>query len=170
MTYDVNYTFPYFQPWRCSGGTSGTPCAFNSPQSLLSQNNNGILDLNVSGIRFGLMTFDGISAYGRDVQVEEDDWDDPRSRGIDGLWSYGGRQEFRYPGCPNPYYMDTGARSSSATEGALISLESCSGPGLWHTCCESVQACPHSRTVNRDIRSALATRPFVHADRAALPT
>jgi len=162
MTYDEEYSFPYFQPWRCGGSTAGTPCAFDSPQALLSQERNGILDLNVSGIRFGLMTFDGVSAYGRVVQLKDEDFLDARSRSIEGLWSYGGRKMFRYPGCADEYFMDTGARSNVATEGALISLESCSGPVGTPACEAWCTACPGNQdTVNRDIQeSLLATRPF----------
>jgi type IV pilus assembly protein PilY1 len=166
MTYDAAERLPYHQPWTCTG-PSGTPCAFDATTGntpIISQNNNGILDLNVSGIRFGLMTFDGIASYGRDEQRGMLEFDDARSEGIDGLWSYGGKKTYRYPGCPHEYVMDTGARSSLATEGALISLESCSGPGPRGTPgCEAwCTACPATQdTVNRDIqRSLLAARPF----------
>jgi len=163
MTYDVDYTFPYYQPWRCGGGTSGTPCAFDNG-ALLSQESNGILDLNVSGIRFGLMTFDGVATYGRDTQLTEAQFEDARSEGIDGMWSYAGKKPYRYPNCEHTYFMDTGSRSNSATEGALISLESCSGPGPRGTpgCEEWCTACPGTQdTVNKDIQETLlATRPF----------
>jgi type IV pilus assembly protein PilY1 len=160
--YDLDYTFPYHQPWACS--TSGTPCPYNALANPPLQKSDGILDLNISGIRFGLMTFDGIATYGRDTQLTEAQFDEPTSNDIDGLWSYGGKKPYRYPNCENVYFMDTGARSNIATEGALISLESCSGPGpLGTPGCESwCTACPGTMdTVNKDIQeSLLATRPF----------
>lgn len=35
---------------------------------------------------------------------------------------------FRYPNCPSEYQMDTGARGRNATEGALLSIDSCATP------------------------------------------
>jgi type IV pilus assembly protein PilY1 len=165
MTYDAAYGVPYHQPWTCNSGTpSGAPCPFGSTNAVISQNQNGILDLNVSGIRFGLMTFDGVESYGVAVQRSMIEFDDSRSEGIEGMWSYGGKKTFRYPGCPHEYVMDKGSRSALASEGALISLGSCSGLGPQGTPgCEAwCTACPATQdTVNRDIQeSLLATRPF----------
>lgn len=160
--YDLDYMFPYHQPWKCPGGIPGRPCPY-SPTTA-PQEANGILDLNISGVRFGLMTFDGVSSYGREQQLTEAQFDNSRSEGIEGLWSYGGKKPYRFPNCDNTYFMDTGARSAAATEGALISLESCSGPGpLGTPGCEAwCTACPATQeTVNRDIQEALlVTRPY----------
>jgi type IV pilus assembly protein PilY1 len=67
------------------------------------------------------------------------------------MWSYGGKKPFKYPGCSDTYYVDTGARSDAATEGGMISLDStaCGSPT-----CDNYQ-------INAAIQTALLkTRPY----------
>jgi type IV pilus assembly protein PilY1 len=168
MTYDLGFHMPYFQPWDCDTQSPGTRCAFDSDNSTRDQRADGILDLNESAIRFGLMTFDGLDTmvgYPPLVSVTDFTNNLALSEAVQGLWSYGGAERFHYPNCTTSYMMDTGARSPIAPEGGLVSLESCTGggtPGSSATCPAWCSTCfGTSQTVNRDIQEALlATRPF----------
>lgn len=168
MTYDLGYYLPYFQPWDCTSQGAGTRCAFDSTNTTRQQRADGILDLNASAIRFGLMTFDGwdtMLGYPPLVSVADFNAAIDLSTGVQGLWSYGGAKPFHYPNCTTDYMMDTGARSAAATEGSLVSLDSCTGGGTpgssadcpsWCSICTST-----SQSINLDIQEALlATRPY----------
>jgi type IV pilus assembly protein PilY1 len=161
-TFDVNYFTPYHQPWDC---TSGGACPFTAMPANY-QNSNGILDQYSTRVRFGLMTFDGFDTYvGATSEVPASSFDIPRSNAVTGLWSYGGPKPFNYPGCDYDYMMDTGARSTIAAEGTLVSINSCVGGGApggsttcpaWCTSCDGDQG-----NVNRDIQEALlSARPY----------
>ncbi len=172
MTYDVGYYLPYHQPWDCTGQLPGTPCAYNATGvSTLDQNHNGILDQYASQVQFGLMTFDGFDTYvGASPLVPVSSFDDALSKDVQGLWSYGpidpasGKQgvTFHYPNCTTDYMIDTGARSPAATEGGLVSLNSCSGPPNSPGCQPWCSQCPGSQaSVNQDIQTALLkARPY----------
>lgn len=145
-TYDEAYPVPYHQPWKCA---TGTKCDY---PGTTSQQNNGILDSYLETLRFGLITFDGEKTYkgGSDV-LNNAGFSDSLSTSMPGMWSYAGKKPFRYPGCLETYYVDTGARSTAATEGALISLDSlaCTTPP-----CDMY-------TLNASIQTALLkTRPY----------
>ncbi len=146
MTYDENYSIPYHQPWKCGGGGA---CPYPGPDA---QETNGILDSYKETLRFGLMTFDGEYTYkgGSDL-INEASFNTTLSEGIEGMWSYGGKRPVRYPGCTDLYYVDSGARGITATEGKLITLNSdqCTTPP-----CDFYQ-------INSAIQDALLkTRPY----------
>lgn len=165
-TYDIGYYLPYHQPWDCSSQSSGTACAFDSANSMRVQNTDGILDQYATRVRFGLMTFDGWDTYvGYPPLVPADSFDVTRSNSVHGLWSYGGPKPFHYPGCTTDYMMDTGARSATATEGTLVSMNSCSGggsPGGSISCPSWCFSCDGSQSsINHDIQEALlSARPY----------
>ena len=169
-TYDAGYFLPYHQPWDC---TSGGYCRLGSGDEIINQEADGILDQYSGRMYFGLMTFDGWDTYKGAAPLllppspipSPLTFDDARSRGRDGLWSFGGYKVFRYPGCENDYVIDTGVRSAKAEEGSLVSINSCTGGGLpgssttcpnWCTSCDATEA-----TLNTDIQEALlSARPY----------
>jgi type IV pilus assembly protein PilY1 len=146
-TYDENYPIPYHQPWDCT--SLGSACAY---PGTTTQQNNGILDSYLETLRFGLITFDGEKTYkGETDLLDIGRFQDTLSTTMPGMWSYGGKQPFKYPGCADTYYQDTGARGPSASEGALISLDS--------TNCSSPPCDPYQ--LNATIQEALLkTRPY----------
>jgi type IV pilus assembly protein PilY1 len=132
-TYDVGYFMPYHQPWKCPGGlltcpmpsklADNRPLAGNTGVDMQVQN--GVLDRFASRLRFGLMTFDGIETYqGGNPLIHANTFSEVLSESQVGMWSYAGPKPFHYPRCADFYKMDTGARSSLATEGGLITLTS----------------------------------------------
>ncbi len=126
MTYDVGYNFPYNQPWACP--TSG-PCPYAQATVQPLQDTNGVLDTYSSRLRFGLMTFDGMETYfGANPLIVASSFNATLSNAQNGMWSYAGAHPFHYPGCTEDYMMDTGARSSVATEGGLVSVSTTSCP------------------------------------------
>lgn len=161
--------WPYNQPWDCASTPAGRPCAFNSSASRLNQTQNGVLDIYAARVAFGLMTFDGRVTYnGANDLVPTANASNPlafdlnRSAGIQGMWSYGKPQEFWYPGCPEHYMVDTGARSASATEGGMVTLNSCPTVTSSSPCPATCSACPGTiASRNTDIQSALLrARPY----------
>jgi type IV pilus assembly protein PilY1 len=93
------------------------------------------------------------------------------------MWSYGPNdarttpakqgKSFHYPNCTTNYMIDTGVRGPTATEGALISLNSCTGsgpPGSNPQCpawCSQCGAQVTQASINNDIQTALLrTRPY----------
>jgi type IV pilus assembly protein PilY1 len=115
--YDEGYTVKYHQPWKCA---SGTRCAY---PGTTTQQKNGILDSYLETLQFGLMTFDGEYTYKGGIDLlDENGFNETLSTTMPGMWSYGGKKKFRYPGCSKEYYVDSGIRSSTATEGGLVSL------------------------------------------------
>ncbi len=173
-TYDLGYYLDYHQPWDCIGQTAGTKCTFNAvngvgdPISTRDQNADGILDEYKGRLNFGLMTFDGNETYtGADRLVPVSQFNTSLSEDVQGLWSYGGGKSFHYPNCTTDYMMDTGARSSVATEGSLVSLNSCYGTPNTPSCPSWCGACWNSdpteitNQLNEDIQEALLqTRPY----------
>ncbi len=94
----------------------------NTCQGGSNQNDDGVLDAYLNDVRFGLMTFDTVGTYtGASQLIPDYEFSDVRSESVDGMFSYGGPQDFTYPNCINTYRMDTGVRSPTATEGRLIS-------------------------------------------------
>jgi type IV pilus assembly protein PilY1 len=163
-TYDAGYFMPYHQPWLCSSGGVDGYCPMTSTEARIDQRTNGILDTYAAQVRFGLMTFDGWDTYkGAPPLIPNMLFDRDRSEGRDGLWSYGGKKPFRYPGCEEEYAIDTGARSEIAEEGSLVSMNSCSG-GLRGsaTCPDWCTHCPATEvSLNTDIQEALlSARPY----------
>jgi type IV pilus assembly protein PilY1 len=123
MTYDSGYTIPYHQPWKC--GSSTTPCPYPGTVTTPIQLENGLLDNYAGRLRFGLMTFDGMATYaGASDLVPASDFNRTLSETDPGSFSYGGPKSIHYPTCVTDYMMDTGVRSPTATEGALIAMGS----------------------------------------------
>ncbi len=116
-TYDEGYSIPFY---------ALTPTT--------SQRVDGLIDAYADRIQFGLATFDGEFTYqgGADL-IPLRTWNFAASDGTAGLFSYGGAStsgprlrpdgtevgRLFYPGTSEPYYVDSGIRSASATEGAL---------------------------------------------------
>ncbi|HKP57363.1 MAG TPA: hypothetical protein VJV78_11615 [Polyangiales bacterium] len=126
-TYDEGYSMPLY---RLATTTT--------------QNPDGLLDEFAQRIQFGLATFDGEYTYrgGTDL-IPLSSFDFSLGQGMPGLFSYGGASpagpRFRpdgseigrvfYPGCFEPYYVDSGIRSVLATDGAL-SLPAANAPAV----------------------------------------
>jgi type IV pilus assembly protein PilY1 len=142
--YDENYPIPYHQPWKCS---TGTRCDYPGPSI---QETNGILDNYRDTLRFGLVTFDGEYTYkGASPLINSTNFNDTLSNGMPGMWSYGDKKEVKYYGCPETYLVNSGARSQTATEGALVSID-CKTP-----------PCADIYTSNDKIQDALLrARPY----------
>jgi hypothetical protein len=103
--------------------------------SSTSQRGDGLIDAFGPRIQFGLATFDGETTYkgGSDLTTRGE-FDFAKSQAVFGMFSYAGGApgtarlrpdgsevgRVFYPGCQEPYYVDTGIRSASATEGALV--------------------------------------------------
>jgi hypothetical protein len=104
----------------------------------LQQRDDGLLERYGAYVRFGVATFDSVGAYdGADALVPEATFDWSKSRGEQGMSSYAGSTSARarvarvraddsvvgrvnYPASAGPYLIDTGIRSESASEGALV--------------------------------------------------
>ena len=144
--YDEKAPYLYHQPWSCAVGLE--KCDYPGPSI---QESNGILDNYRDTLQFGLMTYDGEKTYISGVELEPaNTFNDSLSNGMEGMWSYGSKKVFKYPGCPEDYAINTGARSISADEGALISL----GLKCGSASCDMYQ-------INDAIQSALLkTRPY----------
>jgi hypothetical protein len=125
-----------------------------------SQRADGILQTYAARVRFGIATFDGIASYGRDEQRSIAEFSFAESADEAGLWSYPAAQNeesieirrdgrragsYRYPGCPHPYFMNTGIRSRDAESGALI---------------VDLEAGDADSSVDAISRTVLAVRPF----------
>lgn len=116
-----------------------------------TQRDNGILDSYLHRVKFGLMTFDGVSTLrDRPILVTQTDFNTAsfRSASTDALggFSYGEPKPFGFPGCGRPYMIDNGAQSD-APGGTLVSVGSDSGADFTQ--------------INRDIQNRLLeTRPF----------
>ena len=138
FSFDAGYYLPYHQPWHCA--TVGTPCDYNATGSTLAQQEDGILDEYKGRVSFGLMTFDGFDTWvGAPplVPVNTFQANTTLANGEQGLWSYGGGKRFHYPNCTTDYMMDTGARSGDATQGTMVSIDSCKAstdPTVNNTC------------------------------------
>jgi type IV pilus assembly protein PilY1 len=113
--YDEGYFLPHIQlPQEISTYTG-------------SQSGNGILDIYLERIKFGLMTFDAIGTLSdRPPLVPESDFltapFPAESLGTKGMYSYADDRPFSFPGATTTYMMNSGARSASAPEGGLVSV------------------------------------------------
>lgn len=118
-TYDVGYPFPWH---RINAASVQRP--------------DGILDTYATRVRFGLASFDGLDTYfGANPLISAVDFDKTLSVQAPGMFSYGGWAsdgsprrrpdgslvgEFQFPHDTELRMMDTGIRSASAPEGALV--------------------------------------------------
>lgn len=94
-----------------------------------SQSGNGILDIYLERIKFGLMTFDAIGTLSdQPPLVTQSAFQTApfpaESAGTKGMYSYADDRPFSFPGAPIgvPYMINNGARSASAPEGGLVSV------------------------------------------------
>lgn len=126
-----------------------------------AQRDDGILDVYLDRVKFGLMTLDAV--YGFTAPPFATSWTylppvaDFASRPTDvagafGGYSYGPTRTVSFPGCPSPYSVNAGARrarsGSDSFDGYLISVGS------------DAVANSH-RTINQGIQETLLrTRPF----------
>ena len=115
---DYGYYLPHFQ--------------ITSPAA--SQASDGILDAFKTRLKFGLMTFDGAvtTLNGESLRPRDDFNHEPllsENVGPEGMYSYGPVKDLVFPGCPEAYGVNAGARrkieaSETAFPGALISVGS----------------------------------------------
>lgn len=115
--YDEGYFLPHIQLPQEIGTYTG------------SQSGNGILDIYLERIKFGLMTFDAIGTLSDQpplvTQATFEMAPFPvESLGTKGMYSYGDNKPFSFLGAPpgTPYMLNNGARSASAPEGGLVSV------------------------------------------------
>lgn len=103
----------------------------------IEQQNDGLLARFGNYVRFGLATFDSVMSYESDELVPEAAFDWSKSHKQAGMSSYAGADPERrdrarvradgsvvgrvnYPASAGPFQIDTGIRSASAHEGALV--------------------------------------------------
>ncbi len=114
--YDEGYFLPHIQLPQEIGTYAG------------SQSGNGVLDIYLERIKFGLMTFDAIGTLSdRPPLVLQSDFQTAPfpadSLGTKGMYSYGDDKPFTFPGAGGQVYMiNNGARSASAPEGGLVTV------------------------------------------------
>ncbi len=92
-----------------------------------TQDGNGILDIYLERIKFGLMTFDSVGTLSdQPPLVPQTIFQTApfptESLGTKGMYSYGVDAPFSFPGALTTYMLNAGARSASATEGGLVSV------------------------------------------------
>ena len=89
-----------------------------------SQNNDGILDVYLDRIKFGLMTFDATYTFSdtHPLLVSRTSFNARLTDniGLSGGHSYGGARPLSWPGCRTTFMVDSGARNEAADGGALI--------------------------------------------------
>ena len=114
--YDEGYFLPHIQlPQELASYTG-------------SQGGNGVLDIYLERIKFGLMTFDSIGTLSdRPPLVTQVDFEaapfPAESLGTKGMYSYGDDAPYTFPGASGVVYMlNNGARSVVAPEGGLVSV------------------------------------------------
>lgn len=113
--YDEGYFLPHIQLPQEIGTYTG------------SQSGNGVLDIYLERIKFGLMTFDAIgTASDQPPLVQQSTFQTAAfladSAGTKGMYSYGNNKPFSFPGAVTTYMINNGARSVSAPEGGLVSV------------------------------------------------
>ncbi len=103
---------------------------YHQPSLSVSQMNDGILDVYLDRIKFGLMTFDNTYTF-RDPPLYVNTQLMPQTMFMarsgenligPGEFSYGGPKPLSFPGCGTTYMVDTGARNESAQMGRLVSV------------------------------------------------
>jgi len=106
---DYNYYLPYHQ----------------LPSTSL-QNNDGILDVYLSRVKFGLMTFDATYTFSdsHPLLVSRTSFMGRlgENAGLRGGYSYGDPRPLTYPGCATTFMVDSGSRNEGASGGALIPI------------------------------------------------
>lgn len=138
---DFNYYLPY-----------------NRPPLAVPQNNDGILDVYLDRIKFGLMTFDGVYTFSdsHPLLVPRTTFTGRLADNVGSLggYSYGDPRPLSFPGCTTTFMVDSGARNASAPSGRLISVGT---------------ETDDSSLINQNIQSQLlAVRPFGGTPTASL--
>ncbi len=92
-----------------------------------SQSSNGVLDVYVERIKFGLMTFDAIGTLSDQppLVTEAAFLAAPfllDSAGTKGMYSYADNKSYTFPGALTTFMLNNGARAASAPEGGLVSV------------------------------------------------
>ena len=113
--YDEGYFLPHIQLPQEISGYGGT------------QSGNGILDVYLERIKFGLMTFDAIGTLSDQppLVTEAAFIAAPflaESIGTKGMFSYADNKPFTFPGALTTYMINNGARAENAPEGGLVSV------------------------------------------------
>lgn len=94
-----------------------------------AQASDGILDAFMNRLKFGLMTFDGSpTLLGGETLIPYDIYVSSSFQaqvdGPLGMYDYGTDRKLSFPGCPQPYGLNVGARGKGTHPGALISVGS----------------------------------------------
>ncbi len=144
---------------RTTAGFVGQPdyryyLPYHEPPLGVTQLNDGILDVYLDRIKFGLMTFDNTYTF-RDPPLYVNEQLVPRTTFLarltdnvtnPGEFSYGDARPLTFPGCGTTYMVDTGARNESASMGRLVSVGT---------------EADDPRSINQTIQSTLLnTRPY----------
>jgi type IV pilus assembly protein PilY1 len=114
--YDEGYFLPHIQLPQEIAAYAG------------SQGGNGVLDIYLERIKFGLLTFDSIGTLSdRPPLVTQANFQMAPfladSIGTKGMYSFADDRPYTFPGAGGTVYMlNSGARSGSAPEGALVSV------------------------------------------------
>lgn len=113
--YDEGYFLPHIQLPQEIATYGGT------------QNTNGVLDIYLERIKFGLMTFDAIGTLSDQPPLVPMSTFQmapfpAESLGTKGMFSYGDDKPYSFPGAAVTYMLNNGARSASAPEGGLVSV------------------------------------------------
>lgn len=92
-----------------------------------TQASDGVIDSFSNRIKFGLMTFDGVgTTLNGDTLVELPEFDQPgfrgKTKGAEGMYSYGKVGSLVFPGCHKAYGVDFGARGPNAPTGGMIAV------------------------------------------------
>jgi len=96
------------------------------------QLDDGILDVYMDRVKFGLMTFDGqdnFIDYQGDLEETIFQGRLADNRDSMGDFSYGDPKSYFFPGCDAPMMLDNGARNESADVGRMVSVGSDDVPG-----------------------------------------
>ncbi len=103
---------------------------YHRPSLTRPQVNDGVLDVYLDRIKFGLMTFDNTYTF-RDPPEYVNQQLYPRTAFLSrlannitgpGEFSYGEPRPLTFPGCATTFMVDTGARNESASMGRLVSV------------------------------------------------
>ncbi len=92
-----------------------------------TQSNNGVLDIYLERIKFGLMTFDSVGTLSdQPPLVPQTTFETApfpaESLGTKGMYSYADDKPFSFPGALTTFMINNGARSASAPEGGLVTV------------------------------------------------
>lgn len=127
---------------------------YHRPPLGVGQLNDGVLDVYLDRIKFGLMTFDNTYTF-RDPPEYVNQQLYPRTSFLSrlaanvsapGEYSYGDPRPLTFPGCATTFMVDTGARNDGASMGRMVSV--------------GVEADDH-RVINQNIQTTLlGIRPY----------